>query len=295
MTDRFGDYARWHWAQVASGDLDPAYGVLRHIADARRLDAEGRAWLAVCHVTQYHLASTLTMFDRYPSPAALPSTASAAVGLLDLPSTTERRAHRDPRKLIHHALSLREALVPAGVVGFLAHAPEGVVSWETVTDRIVHVWGNGRWAAYKLAELLQKVAGWPISAPDAGHRYSSGPRKGLNDLYGGLPEGQDDRSVAILDALTQSLADRLGEPDLAQVETSLCDFHSLVQGHYYLGHDIDGMLGQIAHPVLSEAHRREVIDARSAVFAREYLGERQGWAGIRADLKHRYRDTGRLT
>lgn len=294
MTDRLADYERWHHAQVLTGDLDPAYGVLRWIADERRLDAEQRAWLCVCHVTQYHLASTLTMFGRYPTAAALPSTASAAVGLLDLPSTTERRAHRDPRKLVHHALALRDALAPAGVVRYLGHAPEGVVSWQTVTERIMQVWGNGRWAAYKLAELLQKVAGWPISAPDAGHRYSSGPRKGLNDLYGGLPEGQDDLSVRVLDAVTQGLADRLGEPDLAQVETSLCDFHSLVQGHYYLGHDIDGMLGQIAHPVLSEAHRCEALAARRAVFDPDLLGEYRGWPGIRPTLNRRYRDTGEI-
>ena len=43
-------------------------------------------------------------------------------------------------------------------------------------------------------------------------------------------------------ALRLEVMTELGETDVALVETSLCDFNSLVGGRYYLGHDIDAML-----------------------------------------------------
>lgn len=284
------DYRRWHHAQVATGDLDPAYPVLRHLAEARGLDREQRVWLAVCHVTQYHLASTLRLFEAFPTPGAIPSAPIGRKAVLGLPSTTERRAHRDVRKLDKHLAALAATLGPQPSLWAWFEGPGW--SWETVTDRVTGVWGNGRWAAYKLAELLQKVAGAPITAPDAGHRYSSGPRKGLDRLYEGLPTGQTPEAVRVLDAVTLALAEWVGEPDVAQVETSLCDFNSLVKGHYYLGHDIDGMLAQIAHPALGERDRADLLTARRASFDHLLLGEVCGWGGPRTALKRVYRETG---
>src|SRR5690606_13284180 len=158
-------------------------------------------WLCVCHVVYYHLGSTLTLFERFPSPEALPHTYEGleAAGLLKLPCTTERRGHRPNPPLAKPLLGLRNDLGD-GVFEWL-----GANGWEwpALNERITELRGNGRWAAYKLAEMLQKVAGAPTQATDAGHRYSSGPRKGLSRLYPDLPEGQGLADIAELDAITE--------------------------------------------------------------------------------------------
>lgn len=285
-------YRNWHSAQVETDDIDPAYPVLRAYAEHNALDGDARAWLCVCHTVYYQLGATVAMFERFPEAGALPNTAHG-IGesglLLELPCTTERRAHRDKAQLIKHLLSLQE-LMYEGAAEWLQ--VDGV-GWPALNRRIMEVHGNGRWAAYKLAELLQKVAGVETVATDAGHAHSSGPRKGLDDLFVGLPTGQTGAAVAELDRVTEHLASWIGEPDIALVETSLCDFHSLSKGGYYLGHDIDGMMDQLAHPKVTEnADVSQLWAARSVAFAPERLGEFGGWHGVRKPLKRLYKDSG---
>lgn len=299
MSDRLNDYRAWHHLQVATGDIDPAYPVLRELGEWWKLTPEQRAWMSFCHVVYYHLGSGLTLFTAYPEPVMLPATPEglAKAGLLTLPTATERRAHRDVRQLAKHLLALREAFVREGVLPWVLGdddpRPDREVGWEALNLRLMELHGNGRWAAYKLAEMLQKVAGLRTAATDAGHRHSSGPRKGLADLYGDdIPSDNTVETIALLDAYTRGLQDWVGELDVAQVETSLCDFHSLTKGSYYLGHDIDAMQAQLNHPAV--ARFPEAWEARTASFAPELRGEVSGWDGVRKHLKPAYRHGGIL-
>lgn len=291
------DYLRWHPAQVASGDIDPMYPVLRHIADEWGLDAEQRAWLVVLHVVWYHPGSTLVAFQICDTAAKIPTSASglAELGLLDLPCETERRGHRSKPALVNHLLGLRRAFGADGVWDWAQQAIEGQdgqdMAWLAVNDWLTSIPGNGRWAAYKTAEMWQKVCGLPIVAADAGHRYSSGPRQGLELLEGDLPKDNSPLTIDLLDYMTEVWADRLGEPDLAQVETSLCDFHSLATGRYYLGHDIDSMQEAWLHPKVASQIPPEAWRARE-VLAYRFLGEHNGWRGVRRHLNTEYRATG---
>lgn len=285
---RFDDYRRWHHLQVDSCDLDPVYPVLdAYAADA---DEHQRSWLCMLHVCYYHLGSSLTAYAAYPEPASLPADYAAleAAGLLTLPTGTERRAHRSRRQLARHLLAMRSTWADVSPWDWAAKD----WWWPALNDRLTTVAGNGRWAAYKGAEMLQKVAHAPTAATDAGHAHSSGPRKGLGLLYVNLPAGNDDRTIAVLDGLTSTLADTLTEPDVAQVETSLCDFASLVHGNYYLGHDIDQMLAQLADPRVTVP--ADIWQARADALPGVLLGEHHGWAGIRRDLKRIYADTENL-
>lgn len=285
------DYKRWHHLQVETGDIDPVYPVYRWLGERWKLGKDQLAWLCICHVIYYHSGSALTLFRQLPSPKHMPATADALgeEGWLTLPTATERRAHRDVRQLAKHILDVREQLGDEPYAWLGANGWD----WEPLNKRIMELHGNGRWAAYKLAEMLQKVAGAPTEATDAGHRYSTGPRKGLQDLYGDLvPEGQGAADIAVLDAITAGLQNQVGEKDVALIETSLCDFHSLTKGSYYLGHDIDGMQEQLNHPKVNPGTK--VWEGRAAVFDHELLGEQNGWSGVRRDLKTRYRRTGQL-
>lgn len=301
VTDKLrSDYLRWHPAQVASGDIDPMYPVLRGLADRWGLDAEQRAWLVVCHVIWYHPGSTLAGFKLAPSAADLPDDAEglAELGLLDLPCETERRGHRPKQPLINHLLDLRRRFADEGVWNWAQRVVSGADSptdaWLVLNDALMSIVGNGRWASYKTAEMLQKVCDLPIVAADAGHRYSSGPRKGLELLVPNCPTGQTESEIDTLDTITGVWADALGEPDIAQVETSLCDFNSLVRGRYYLGHDIDAMLGAWRHPLVTDSIPLEAWETRGEVFEERFLGEYGGWTGVRKTANKHYMQTGVL-
>ena len=156
--------------------------------------------------------------------------------------------------------------------------------------------GNGRYFAYKYAELSQKAVGLPLQAPDAGHRHSSGPRKGLAFLYPGLPRGNRAGDIQVLDGLTSQLQGEIGEPDVAILETTLCAFSSLLNGDDYIGRYIDRMLGEVSDPrvTLPPEVREAFFQARRDLFPREALGELHGRAGIDRPRQRVYRDTGKL-
>jgi hypothetical protein len=298
--DRLTDYPRWHRAQVITGDIDPMYPVLLELSDIWRLDYDQRAWLVFLHVAWYHPGSTLAAFQRVPNLDALPRTYDDldAAGLLSLPTGTERRGHRSKDALAKHLIRAGDVLRAAG--GYLPWVEqgrdefEGTLGWTRTFDWLTNLPGNGRWAAYKSVEMLQKVAALPIEAADAGHRFSSGPRKGLADLGLDVP-GNGAAAVRELDDVTAALAADIGESDIAQVETSLCDFHSLVSGHYYLGHDIDAMLDAFLSERLPAGSVTQAAwDARIAAFDDALLGEHNGWTGVRRDLNTRYRMHGEM-
>jgi hypothetical protein len=291
---RRADYRRWHRLQVDTDDLDPVYPVMRLLATAWRLTPDEVAWLIALHVAYYHLGSALAAFSRTEgSPANVPGRPDALVGspLLSLPCGTERRGHRTRIVLARHLCAVAST---HRVGGWSWYAGNGW-DWTDLNDRLTGVIGNGRWAAYKTAEMVQKVGGAPLVATDAGHRYSSGPRKGLDLLYDGLPTGQDPTTIRALDLITARLAtDDLGEPDVAKVETSLCDFHSLWKGRYYLGHDVDAMMDQLLDPRIPDRTPDAAWAARAVAFDSSLLGEAHGWWGVRPGLKQVYRDHGIL-
>jgi len=279
-----GDYLRWHHLQVATRDVDPAYPVLRAIVDQLGLDRDSAAWLVLLHVGYYQLGSALAAFAEVPKPA--PPTPA----LLRLPTGTERRAHRDVRQWDRHWRALLDAFdAHGGPYGWLTAAG---TDWAALNDHLTRVYGNGRWAAYKTAELAQKVLDVPTVVADAGHAHSSGPRKGLALLHR-IPGGNTAGDVAILDDLTTALAAELAESDIGQVETSLCDFHSLHKGGYYLGHDIDAMAEHLMK--VPGALTQVAFDARAATLPPPYLAEAVGRPlVVERDRKRVYANTGRI-
>jgi hypothetical protein len=293
------DYLRWHPAQVASKDIDPVYPVLSLLADAWDLDEEERAWLCFTHVVWYHPGSTLVGYELMPDYTWIPSSDEGLwkSGLLELPCETERRGHRPKQPLINHLLGLRKTFTEsegcrAWVDKAVGTSDDPHQRWLDLNQALTTLVGNGRWAAYKTAEMLQKICDVPVEAPDAGHRYSSGPRKGLMILEPRCPVGQTEDDIATLDMMTAMWADLLQEPDIAQVETSLCDFNSLVHGRYYLGHDIDSM--QHAFLAMGDRLPKEAWEAREATFDSKFLGELNGWTGVRKDANRHYKLTGEL-
>jgi hypothetical protein len=277
------DYARFHGLALASRDVDPVYPVLRALADALALTPEDTTRLVMHHVAFYHLGSALAYYAGERG---------------KLPTGVERRGHRDPKQLMRHLAALRAVeREPGGYMGYLAAGlpADPWAAWRALVGRLLAVHGNGRWAAYKSAEMLWKVCGYPVAAPDMGHAYSSGPRKGLA-LLTAVPEGNGAAAVAELDRVSGELCGWLvGQGYLApveEVETTLCDFHSLCKGNYYVGHDIDQMLRQLLD--VQSPLTKQALAARGAALPWWYLGEVRGWSGVDRDRRRWYQRTGEI-
>jgi hypothetical protein len=290
------DYARFHRLALATGDVDPVYPVLAALARRLGLTPAERAWLVFCHVAYYHAGSGLAAF------AATRTARDACMAPLNMPVGTERRAHWTRPRLAAHLAGLERAARPHG--GDLhAWAAEGlpgdpVKAWPALTARLAALPGNGRWAAYKTAEMLAAVAGLDAEAPDMGHAHSTGPRAGLALLYPAAPAGHGPRAVAALDALSaQVVAGLLADgaaASMATAETTLCDFHALHAGRYYTGHDIDLMLAQLRAVRPAGGFYEAAVAARAATLPAPYLGELGGWAGPDRDRRRWYRETGHV-
>lgn len=280
------DYTEFHDAAIASRDIDPVYPVLEHIGDAEGWDAESRARVVLIHVGYYDLGSALTAaelhLDKGVPLSELP---------VDLPCATERRNHRQPAKLRRHLQSLDAYLDAYGSVdGWLARPGlDPRDAFEEAAKALAQVWGNGRWSCYKTVEMLWKVCGWPLQADTLAMEGSSGPAAGLRLLLGEGVKPTEELGQRLVQALAAHGHDATPE----QVETTLCDFHSMVEGGYYVGHDIDQMQTQLlrAAPghLVAAAWR-----ARAATLPNQYLGELHDWSGPDRERKRVFRETGQV-
>lgn len=290
---RFADFAEFSVNQWESSDVDPVYPVLSALLDASGANDEEAAWLTVHYLTFYNLASALeTWLAAGRGPATAPPR--------PLPCATERRGHRDDRKLL---ANMRGWVAAARSAGSLTDYLFGRLpsdrgeAWATLRARIEAVPGNGRWASFKYAEIAATVLHVPLQFLDMGHANSSGPRRGLALLWPDAPTGNRPRDVAVLDEYSSRLTRRLRRETgvrfgVEHVETMLCDAYALVRGDYYTGRDIDVMQATLtpAQPHVRDA----ILAARSAGLPRRYLGEINGWDGPDLARKRAYRDTGRL-
>lgn len=283
MSQGMTDYARWHHLMIRTRDIDPHYDVLRHFVE--QMGPEEAGWLVLRHVAYYHLGSAMYSFSESPGPV-LPDSH------LKLPTSQSRRNHRTPAQLRKHWDELVASVDNlGGPVGWLTPPSKGVDGWREMIDRSTSIHGNGRYFAYKVAEISQKVMGAPITAPDAGHAHSSGPRKGLQYLVN-IPKGNRTEDIARLDKITESVGRKIGEPDIAQVETSLCAWQAAVEGRCYIGMYIDEQLEELHH-VTSDL-TPVAYQARAAAIPKSFLGEASGWEGVRRDRMNAYKKTGRI-
>jgi hypothetical protein len=291
------DFAEFGRRMINSWDIDPVYPVLKQLIEDLGLGEAEADWLTVLYLAYYELSSAVTAFMAHPDPRS-----SAILGdyrTLKLPTGIERRGLRKPEFMREH---LQDWLGRFDGRSFFTAA------WETFrpTPEMYHVNNdvldaylrgvkfNGRWAAYKGCEVMQKVRGYPNAARDAGHENSTGPRAGLG-LFFPPPAGNSPEAIRRLNVQTDTLIAMCEQHGLLveveEVETLLCDFSSLRRARYYVGHDIDLLLEGIhkspphVQPQLWEA-RRALPEA--------YLGEKQGWSGVDRELCHRYADTGEI-
>jgi len=285
----WADYAQFHEAQTQSRDMDPAYPVLKWFADS--MDRDSGLWLTFLFVGYYQIGSALKAFSLYPTPTVPDQ------DTLKFPIAQPRRSHRATLRFAQHLDSLcAKAHKHGGLGAWLDTAvtsQDPIENWKTLNNELATVFGNGRWAAYKTAEILMKSHGFNLEVPDMGNANSSGPRKGLGLFFPGLPQGNSPAEVARLDDLSAEVVEHLqgkvSQVSMETAETSLCDFYAMTKGRYYVGIDIDEMQEQLLRVPSDLTHL--AFKARHDTLPHQYLGELNGWEGIDKNRKTIYRDT----
>ena len=290
----FSHFCAFAKAQIASGDLDPTYPVLKRLYADEGLPPEIALWRTFLYVTFYNLHSAEVAWSRYPKPQFIEDP-------LTLPTGIERRGFRGNDKARHHINALFYVIAKKGLPGwisaFIDWAPDGKPTdakhkWAVVRQVFQMLPGGGEWSSYKWADLLKNVHGYPITANNigvGGASKTAGPVCGMVRITGA--SWKQCAADVVLQQEVHDEAVKRGVPfnGLDQFETACCDFNSLSKGAYYVGHDIDTQQEHVAQ--CSEAMKR----ARLASFPRQYLGEFGGWTGVRKELKTLYKDTGQIS
>ncbi len=85
-----------------------------------------------------------------------------------------------------------------------------------------------------------------------------------------------------------------GDDNFVKLETSLCAYEKFFKGTRYNGYYADRQLGELVEMGEREEFVTacdDVYKARQDAIDHQYLGEANGWDGIRKELKTHYRDT----
>lgn len=283
----YDDLLKFSRLQKESLDVDPAYPILSYLQ--KDLSPEEAILHTLYYVAWYNLPSAMQAFRDIGEGAKLPT------GI-------ERRGLRKPEYMLQHLKSLegfRE--VWGGYRDWLTYdfGTDPLVNWERLRNNLEQVRFNGRWASYKTAEILMEVNGFPIEAPDMGNDGSSGPVLGLILLF-----NDGERPTHITDPVAKYdwMGDRIHKSmyqdglviPVNQLETMLCDFHSMYRGHYYNGADIDMIEGQAIQWHVPRWVRDQIEAARLASLPEDYLGELRGQYGVRKELLKVYQKTGEV-
>lgn len=280
---------------MTTGEYDPIYAMLRYLT--KDMDQESRTWYAFVYVAHYNIASGTQVFTKFPTQVRK-FDRQYDIGKF------RRNLRAGKWEMDWHLDSLwRRRRYYGSLSAWIESALEDCEdkNFYAVMKICKELHGNGRWAMHKTAEVLSHV-GYPIHPCDMGNALSSAPRAGLGLLYHD-PGGNSREVIAYLDACGEHLRDILsaegvpgpmtgGVLSVAEVESTLCDFHSTWKGRFYCGKCADAVLSTMNK--VTGSFMEPVWAARSDLFDHRVLGEYNGWTGIDAPRCAWYKRTGKL-
>lgn len=89
-----------------------------------------------------------------------------------------------------------------------------------------------------------------------------------------------------------------GDDNITKLETSLCAYEKFFKGTRYNGYYADRQLEEVVKMIKEPLFKSAcdiVLKARRMAIPTVYLGERNGWNGIRKEAKKSYRENGRIS
>ena len=237
---------------ITSGDLDPVYVAIRN---APLKDNAQMSRLLVAYWCLYHLGAAARLSElsekqfwpqlglaaRNVDSNWLPHSAGGR-----WPRGTERRHWRGQQAVNSYASVLELARGKAeALVDYWGSSQTFV---ETLT-RVRRATGFGPWIGFKVADMLERVAGYPVSFADCELEFYEEPRRGAA-LY--LVSIQQASKAAAEDFVAKAVShllqpsqlgllkappDRDRRVNVQEIETVLCKWKSHLNGHYAIGKD----------------------------------------------------------
>lgn len=274
--------------QFAISDFDTEHPICLWIGKKLRLTQEQLVWLSFLYMAYYDEASAWATFLE-TEPFRVPKKVAYPIGL-------NRRNLFGGRISVHF-----QSLV--GVYrkqrGWPLHNFTGdhKLDWEILKRNIAEVWGNGRFAVYTTAEMLQKVAGVPVTITDFDNKNSSGPADGIMRLYGCekvLAELDHFGERAYKTVVASGRQPTYTVVDRGVVESVLCNYSGICRGKFYSGRNVDRQQERILRVEEMGVDLRILWEARAATIEHHYLGEYSGWVGIDKDRMKHFQKTGEL-
>lgn len=282
------DFLRLIVRQFATSDFDTEHPLCLWLIEREKLTYEQGLWLSFLYMAYYDEASAWATF-RDSEPFTVPENTEYPIG-------TNRR-NLFGGKIRKHFESLRQCY--KSVRNWPTHNFTGEPrrDWEQLKKNLGEVWGNGRFACYTTAEMIQKVNGARVEITGFDNKDSSGPADGITRVY------NCERSVPVLDAHGERAYQRVLRAkinptyvgvDRGVVESVLCNFSGICRGKFYSGRNVDRQQQRIMRVEAMGVDLEELWEGRLATLNHGHLGELNGWEGIdRKRLLH-YRDTGEL-
>lgn len=224
---------------LATEDLDPVYVA---IAKAE-LPSVKLHRLLVAYWCLYHLGAAARIVDESHSDSTfwrLLKEAAVNEGLR-WPRGSERRHWRGAAAIASADDLSNNWPSASDLVAYLNEKP---TTFETVSQRIQTHVGFGPWIAFKVADMAERVLHMPVSFEDCALGFYSEPRKGAGLLLGKEDMASADEVSYVVDALLKWFGNDLAPPtydrhiNIQEVETILCKFKSMKNGHYHVGKDI---------------------------------------------------------
>jgi hypothetical protein len=303
MTTHWSLFRKFIRAEQAAGGpdgqftlmLEHAYAHYPHLRGSRdRHDQKDLVWLIGCYgahhcaMPAYEIFDTFTYLDVIHHPKTL--RAWLKKHWRALPVRPEMRSHRMLEKR-HQCL-----------VDFAQYANTGKWhkgSFEKVwTDSQANVKYYGRYMAIKVLELMHRTVRPDMPSIDIRAKHAWSPRAAMALLYPkqaewlGNRRANDDRTIAGVELYASEICTHLLTRGITvsffELQVLLCEYKELLAGGFYPGAGHDEEMKYL-HDFERDFDPEPWYVTRKRIFEHKYLGELNGWDGLRPEEAARWK------
>ena len=221
---------------VKTNDLDPVYNV---VWKAKLRGPILRRWL-LAYWCFYHVGTASWVVDQPDYWKAM----QQAAGSKEWPRGSERRHFRGSR-----STRAVQELESVGITAIFDPLIGRRLTLEDVMGQVKAWHGFGDWIAFKVADMLERLALAKVSFTAGPVFMFDSPRKGAEELWGryGKDVEPDHKGVWAVKEILKRLNPLKAPPryerllGVQEAETVLCKWKSHLSGHYRLGEDLEAV------------------------------------------------------
>lgn len=306
--DRWVGYKYYHCMMLISGDCDPAYPMLRYIADRFELNMEQRYWLAFLYAASYCGPTAYYILNEFPDYE------NADAGRMQrwweknkqrCVFQTDRLRVKTQNQLVRMFESYRSFCGENQEQKFRSMlSGNKMESYESVYAECRNLYYYGRYSLFLLLEAVHVLTGLPITPTTVPWKEALSSRNGLFyaiNREDRLDQNLTDEDVKVLEDAEYKVLEELNrefpqyEHNAWNIETTLCAYKKLWRNKRYLGYYIDRQQAEISkmeENVNVGVSWSPLWDFRYEYFSHRMLGEIGGWDGVRNNRMDFFTRTG---